>query len=70
MKPLIDYTHAELLDLLDSIGVYAVSCARCGKDSLSCHMIVEEGNEWECWDCNERENTRERLLYAEKAPPC
>lgn len=37
-----------------------VQCARCGITGTSETFIVEEGDEWECPPCNERENARER----------
>lgn len=39
---------------------YQVRCARCGKNGWSDEFIIEEGDEWECPSCNERENARER----------
>jgi len=43
-------------------GEYDVTCARCGK-ILSCNdAVAEEGDEWECFTCNDRENKREREL--------
>lgn len=38
-----------------------VKCARgCATEGPMCAMVAEEGNEWECPACNERENARER----------
>lgn len=39
---------------------YPVGCARCGKLGCSYTMVIEEGDDWECRECNERENARER----------
>lgn len=39
---------------------FDVTCARCGKVLPVTEAIVEEGDEWECPPCNERENARER----------
>ncbi len=38
---------------------YEVTCARCGKRGWDQEFIAEEGDEWECPTCNERENQRE-----------
>ncbi|HYE70620.1 MAG TPA: hypothetical protein VD932_03755 [Aquabacterium sp.] len=38
---------------------YDVSCARCSAEGCCASMICEEGDEWECPPCNERENARE-----------
>ena len=38
-----------------------VECARCGDRVLYADAVVEEGDEWECFPCNDRENERERL---------
>lgn len=37
-----------------------VKCARCGVEGLDKDFVIEEGDEWECPPCNERENARER----------
>jgi DNA-directed RNA polymerase subunit RPC12/RpoP len=39
---------------------YHVCCARCGQRGMSDEWILEEGDEWKCPPCNERENERER----------
>lgn len=39
---------------------YEVSCARCSADGCCQSFVPEEGDEWECPRCNERENARER----------
>lgn len=39
---------------------YPVECARCGASDCCLRMVIEEGDEWECRACNERENARER----------
>ncbi len=39
---------------------FQVECARCGKAGCSNTHEIEEGDEWECPTCNERENQRER----------
>ena len=39
---------------------WQVTCDLCGKAGCSNTMIQEEGDEWECPPCNERENERER----------
>jgi hypothetical protein len=47
-------------DDLPPMEPYDVTCARCGK-VLSCNdAVAEEGDEWECFPCNDRENARER----------
>ena len=43
---------------------YDVTCARCGKTGLSSEFIVEEGDEWECPPCYDREDAREAALIA------
>lgn len=35
-------------------------CARCGVEKRQTSLIPEEGDEWECFACWERENARER----------
>jgi len=40
------------------------NCARCGNLFREDQLTVEEGDEWECFACNERENTRERAVLA------
>lgn len=37
-----------------------VKCARCGKKGCASNFVIEEGEEWECAACNEREDARER----------
>ena len=37
-----------------------VECARCGKKGTSFSFIVEEGDEWECPECWERCEAKER----------
>lgn len=37
-----------------------VKCARCGKAGTTAEFIVEEGDEWECPPCWEREEARMR----------
>ena len=39
---------------------FPVTCDRCGKKGCSNSMVMEEGDEWECPPCNERENRREQ----------
>lgn len=39
---------------------YDVTCARCGTVLPCTEACAEEGDEWECQPCNERENARER----------
>jgi hypothetical protein len=51
---------AELEAVMERAGIYDVTCARCGKVGLTCDMYIEEGDEWECPPCNDRENARER----------
>lgn len=41
-------------------------CARCKGQFRLHRMVPEEGNEWECWPCNERENERERAALADQ----
>ena len=43
---------------------YPVGCARCGLAGWASSFIAEEGDEWECPECWDRENARERALYA------
>lgn len=47
---------------------YDVTCARCGKAGLSSEFIVEEGDEWECPPCYDRENAREAALIDKETP--
>lgn len=56
--PYADYMGLQAI--LDRAGIYEVKCARCGKVGLTIDMCIEEGDEWECPPCNERENARER----------
>lgn len=35
-------------------------CARCGVEKRQTSLIPEEGDEWECFECWERENAREK----------
>lgn len=52
----------EFDDWLDSLPpmTYDVTCARCGK-VLSCSdAVAEEGDEWECFPCNDRANEIEK----------
>lgn len=64
----------DFTDDLDWFEPYDVTCARCGK-ILPCYQAVaEEGDEWECFACNERENARERAaldgkMIAESGEP-
>ena len=44
----------------DAFEPYDVTCARCGAVGSCMEFIAEEGDEWECRTCNERENERER----------
>lgn len=37
---------------------YPVTCARCGKAGTSTTFEIEEGDEWECPTCWEREEAR------------
>jgi DNA-directed RNA polymerase subunit RPC12/RpoP len=38
-----------------------VKCARCGKEgNAGFGLVAEEGDEWECFDCWERCNAKER----------
>jgi hypothetical protein len=41
-----------------------MQCARCGKPTRMHKLVAEEGDEWECFPCNDRENKRERELAA------
>ena len=41
-------------------------CARCKQKFRLHNMVPEEGNEWECMPCNERENARERAALEGK----
>lgn len=43
-------------------------CARCGEEFRWHLMVPEEGDEWECLPCNDRENERERALTAKVTP--
>lgn len=38
-------------------------CARCGLQACTASLVTEEGDEFECHDCNERENARERCKH-------
>lgn len=58
-------TIAELLEELDEASPRQ-TCARCGKEFRWHQMIPEEGNEWECYPCNDRENARERADAARR----
>lgn len=40
-------------------------CARCGVEFRWHQMVAEEGDEWECYPCNDRENDRERAALAQ-----
>lgn len=40
------------------------ACARCGTVSRWHKMVIEEGDEWECWPCHERINAEEAKLRA------
>ena len=53
-------TGPECVALDNPVTPWEVTCARCGKVGLSSEFEVEEGDEWECRPCNERENARER----------
>jgi hypothetical protein len=39
-------------------------CARCKKLFEAYELVAEEGDEWECFVCNDRENARERFEHA------
>jgi hypothetical protein len=43
---------------------YEVDCARCGAQGCCAIMVMEEGDEWECTECNGRENERKRAAEA------
>lgn len=47
----------------ECIVCHPVTCARCGHQDCCLNMIMEEGDEWECPECNERENARERCKH-------
>lgn len=50
----------EQIEAAFSYQPYNVTCARC-RTILPCDEAVpEEGDEWECFPCNERENAREK----------
>jgi len=52
-------TGPECVALSNPVTPWEVTCARCGKVGLSSEFEVEEGDEWECRTCNDRENARE-----------
>lgn len=37
---------------------YFVTCDRCGKIVSCDEAVAEEGDEWECFPCNDRENAK------------
>jgi hypothetical protein len=37
-------------------------CARCGLPTRLYKLVAEEGDEWECFPCNDRENIREQEM--------
>lgn len=47
----------------ECIVCYQVACARCGHKECCLKMVMEEGDEYECHECNERENARERCKH-------
>lgn len=47
------------IDFFDPVS----KCARCGVEERQTSLIPEEGNEWECFACWERENARERAAH-------
>ena len=58
----------EMEDWLNTVPYidYAVTCDRCGIQLMAHEAIAEEGDEWECAECWERCNNKER----EEAKKC
>lgn len=50
----------------DDNDPYPVTCARCGKAGTSATFELEEGNEWECPTCWEREEARINSTAAQR----
>ncbi len=59
-----DYVRDREREASGPFEPYDVTCARCGKVGPCTEFVAEEGDEWECKECNERENAREAAISA------
>lgn len=55
------------LENYDESDPYPVTCARCGKVGTSATFEIEEGDEWECPPCWEREEARIKTTTSDAA---